>query len=166
MKNTFLAIALLCFTGAIGLMMTTAPKASASTFSVQTYSFTDSAGSTVNASLDPATGSLIVGFLSSGNGTAYEGVVPSPGATFYATKTEVYGSSTMPESLRMAVTQGTGTLTIALKGVTYVLDLESDSLPAGYHCRTPSGTGACDNVHTNSDWWRCYWCCYWLGCPI
>lgn len=27
-------------------------------------------------------------------------------------------------------------------------------------CSNPSGTGACDQVNTNSDWWRCFRCCF------
>lgn len=38
------------------------------------------------------------------------------------------------------------------------------SLSLSGPCTNGSGTGACNQVNTDSDWWRCFRCCLILGC--
>lgn len=139
--------------------------------SPQFYSVSTGPGTKVKLAVDPTTGKIAVGLL---NGSAAVSYAISSAAGILGThtlnKSGTYGKTDSASTLFVDILSfGTGaSITVASSdtsgdGITYSMAGEEVDLLRS-PCYTPSHTGACDEIHSNEDWWRCYWCCYFLGC--
>lgn len=131
----------------------------------------------IRLSYDPVTEKIVVGVFENGDATVYvaEGV------------TDPIGSHSLPQA--DVYDDGTGALYAPVSSIT--VDIEAmDTAEATFRvtysagskadyvapkieeldlqhrygvCSNPNGTGACDQVNNNREWWRCFVCCFYGG---
>lgn len=161
--------AILCLSFMLTFVLPEPPRSHAAptTPDVAAYSTTLEDGTEVVAAVNFKTDMIVVGFISGGNATGYTGTLGlDPEDLIYMEQAGSYGEiSLLAESIRVKVTITEEGLTLRTKGnQPYVLAVEPDSLLAPWHCTSNTGTGPCDHVDSNRDWWRCFRCCLIMGC--
>ena len=113
---------------------------------------------------------LAVTYLMPDNtGLIYSATVSGPTGQFTLPLSKTYNGATGKTAIDIEViSAGAGTAVIKIgtgsRATTYTLT-EDSSATEMYRpgvCSNPSGTGVCDQVHTNSQWWACFRCCFFL----
>jgi len=145
---------------ALSITFTSIGKSVSATDDVREFATSYEAGELVIA-INPNNGHIVAMLSNDGNNTAagyfvnaYETAEVAHG-TFTLTRTAVHNGGSYPESI---------TLTLGIPSSTavgVVMDESGLSLAErpGHPCSNASGTGSCNNVNTNGDWWRCFRCC-------
>ena len=157
-----IALFVVCAFAAVGLALNGHPaKAS----KIAEYSVTVDKSHKVNVSYNRETGYIAVGFLNGKNAVGYAGKFENGEKSAVLKQTRTYGkieafdtvTATMVSDTSISIVDPSGNVLASSD----IMDVEEIG---GYNCTTTSGTGPCDNVNTNSDWWRCFRCCVIIGC--
>ena len=131
----------------------------------------------IRLSYDPVTDKLVVAVFEDGDGAVYTAEdVTDPVGTYYMEQGSVYDDGTgvahaPVNSIEVridAIDATEATFSVAFspnsKGDYIAPKVEEFDLQHRYGvCSNPNGTGACDQVHTRLNWWRCFVCCFYGG---
>lgn len=113
---------------------------------------------------------LAVSYLMPDNtGLIYSATVTGPTGQFSLPLSRAYNGATGKTVIDVEViSAGAGTAVIKIgtgsRATTYTLteDAEATEMYRPGPCSNPSGTGVCDQVSTNREWWSCFRCCFFL----
>lgn len=131
----------------------------------------------IRLSYDPMTDKLAVGVFEKGDATVYVAYnVTDPIGTHtlqqYDAFDDGFGSFYAPvssitvqiDAINTDEVTFTVTYSATTQGKHVAPNVDAMDLQRRYGvCSNPNGTGACDQVHTNRDWWRCFVCCFYGG---
>lgn len=113
---------------------------------------------------------LSVAYLMPDNtGLIYSASVTGPTGQFNLPLSRSYNGAAGKAAIDVEViSAGPGTATIKIgtgsRATTYTLseDAAATEMYRPGVCSNASGTGVCDQVYTNSQWWACWRCCFFL----
>lgn len=169
MKN-YLKIVLVCLCLMVSAAFLTAGYAAPDppTASAYEYTVTEKAGTSVKLAV-ASKGAVVLAIFNEGRAEAFtlEGVKNLTG-THELKASKAFNQKMSGETLQLTIFESDTSIKFF-----YVLDgktspafevLKTSKVSTTFACHTKSGTGVCDVVETDTQWWNCYWCCWALGC--